>query len=131
MIVISAKLFNKGVVVGLMKNTSDANLTYTSLGYANGPGGLRKIRTHNLTNQEVGECTFFGLFLFDSRREKFEIINLKENKNYIQESAVYRRSETHGGEDVPIYATGPMSYLFRNTVEQTFIFDVMTFATCM
>lgn len=32
--------------------------------------------------------------------------------NYIQESAVYLVSETHGGEDVAVYARGPMSYLF-------------------
>ncbi len=42
----------------------------------------------------------------------FLIIFCKEDKNYRQESAVYMQSETHGGEDVPIYARGPMAYLF-------------------
>lgn len=35
-----------------------------------------------------------------------------EDINYIQESAVHLGSETHGGEDVAIFASGPMSYLF-------------------
>jgi alkaline phosphatase len=34
------------------------------------------------------------------------------DKNYRQESAVPLSSETHGGEDVAIYAAGPMSFLF-------------------
>jgi alkaline phosphatase len=37
------------------QNTSDINLTYTSLLYGNGPGGLKKIRNRNLTNKETGE----------------------------------------------------------------------------
>lgn len=35
------------------KNVSDLNTTFTSLAYANGPGGLREIRTRNLTHEEV------------------------------------------------------------------------------
>ena len=37
------------------KNTSDINLTYTSLLYGTGPGGLKRIRNRNLTNEETGE----------------------------------------------------------------------------
>ena len=37
------------------KNTSDISLTFTSLLYGNGPGGLRQIRTRNLTNEETGK----------------------------------------------------------------------------
>jgi alkaline phosphatase len=40
---------------------------------------------------------------------------------YLQESAVPLRSETHSGEDVPAYARGPGSHLFRGVQEQSYI----------
>ena len=42
-----------------------------------------------------------------------------------------RDSETHGGEDVPIYARGPMSHLFHGTHEQNYIAHVMMYASCV
>ena len=41
------------------------------------------------------------------------------------------KSETHGGEDVPIYADGPMSFLFSGTVEQSYIPHAMAYAACI
>ncbi len=38
------------------------------------------------------------------------------------------RSETHGGEDVPIYASGPWAHLFQGVVDQQYIFHVMNHA---
>jgi len=40
-------------------------------------------------------------------------------------------SETHGGEDVPIYARGPMSHLFHGVQEQSYIAHVMAYASCV
>ena len=51
-----------------------------------------------------------------------------EHKNYVQEAAIPLGSETHGAEDVPIYATGPGSQLFRGTREQNYIYHVMKLA---
>ena len=56
--------------------------------------------------------------------------DFKEDGDFIQESAVYKKSETHGGEDVAIYASGPMSHLFTRTVEQNYIFHVMAYSSC-
>ena len=98
-----------GVAINVFynKNISDSNTTFTSLLYGNGPGGIRQIRSLNLTNEETGQ------------------------NNYTQESAVYMRSETHGGEDVAIYASGPMGHLFEGTVEQSFIPHAMAYAACI
>jgi alkaline phosphatase len=62
-------------------------LTYTPLLYGNGPGFIKN-RTYNLLTEHT--------------------INL----DYKQESAVPLAYESHGGEDVTIYAAGPMSFLF-------------------
>lgn len=39
--------------------------------------------------------------------------------------------ETHGGNDVPIYAIGPMSHLFYGTQEQNYIAHVIAYAACV
>lgn len=44
---------------------------------------------------------------------------------------MYRKFETHGGEDVAIYASGPMSFLFSRTVEQNFIAHAMAYSACI
>ncbi|CAF4539101.1 unnamed protein product, partial [Rotaria magnacalcarata] len=40
------------------------------------------------------------------------------------------KSETHGGEDVPVYAQGPWSHLFIGTMEQSTIAHKMAYAAC-
>ena len=47
---------------------------------------------------------------------------------YHQESLVPLSSETHGGEDVGIWARGPGAHLLSGTNEQSFIFHVMAHA---
>ena len=39
--------------------------------------------------------------------------------------------ETHGGEDVGIYAVGPYSHLFTGTIDNTFIAHAMAWAACL
>ena len=38
------------------------------------------------------------------------------------------RSETHGGEDVPILATGPWAHLFTGVHEQSYFYHAITHA---
>ncbi len=73
---------------------------YTTLSYANGPGARTGDRPV-LTNPQV--------ILPD----------------YKQESNMPLKSETHGGEDVAIYAIGPNAHLIRGSMEQNWIFYVM------
>ena len=82
-------------------NSLDSNgLPYTTLAYANGPG-YRVGGRPNLTNVDTTDLAF------------------------LQEAGVPLGSETHAGEDVSVYATGPKAYLVRGTMEQNWIFHVM------
>lgn len=75
-------------------------LPYTTLGYANGPGAQIK----RISSEDHEHVT---------------------GKDYIQPALVPLDSETHGGEDVAIYAQGPGAWLFDGTVEQHYIFHVI------
>jgi alkaline phosphatase len=76
---------------------------YTTLGYNNGPGAIKGER-ETLTSEQV------------------------EAPNYLQQSAVPLESETHGGEDVALFAVGPWSHLATGTIEQNEIFHIINHA---
>lgn len=40
-------------------------------------------------------------------------------------------SETHGGEDVGLWAVGPWAHLFQGVIEQNVIPHVMAYASCI
>ena len=83
----------------------DANKRpYTTLSYANGPG-------HRDFAKEGVES--------DSPNTDTEAFDFK------QAAAIPLRVETHGGEDVAIYATGPGSQWVNGVMEQNVIFHVM------
>ena len=73
---------------------------YTTLGYANGPGA-RGTERPTLTNETV----------------------LKPD--YKQEANIPLSGETHGGEDVAIFAIGVNAHLIRGSMEENWIFYVM------
>ncbi|PKO41741.1 MAG: alkaline phosphatase [Betaproteobacteria bacterium HGW-Betaproteobacteria-6] len=75
-------------------------LPYTTLGYQNGPGAVSGARA-DLTSVDT---TALG---------------------YRQQAVVPMGSETHAGEDVAIYATGPKAYLVHGSMEQNWIYHVM------
>jgi alkaline phosphatase len=78
---------------------------YTTLSYANGPGAKPDgTPRDDLTGVDTTA------------------------PDYRQQALVPAQSETHGGEDVAIYATGPWAHLFQGTVDQNYIFHVMNHA---
>ena len=80
---------------------------YTTLAYTNGPGSVfRK-----------------GVDL--SKGRPAPDADSATNKNYQQQSVIPLGSETHGGQDVTIYAHGPNAHLFGGVVEQNYIFHVI------
>jgi len=48
--------------------------------------------------------------------------------DYIQQAMIPRGSETHSGEDVAAYASGPFAHLISGTIEQNYLFNVMRYA---
>jgi alkaline phosphatase len=82
---------------------------YTTLGFANGPGSICK---------EQPDKSY--------RCEREDLTNVDTtDKDFLQPSTTPLGSETHAGEDVPIFAGGPGANLFSGTVEQNEIFHVM------
>jgi alkaline phosphatase len=85
---------------------------YTTLNYANGPGAIA-------VRDPVAKS--------GPRRDLSEADTTKPD--YMQQALVPLASESHSGEDVPIYASGPWAQLFHRTVEQNYIYQVMRYAT--
>ena len=48
-----------------------------------------------------------------------------QSDDYHQETSVHKSSETHGGGDVKLFATGAGSAPFKGTIENTRVFDLM------
>ena len=48
--------------------------------------------------------------------------------DYLQQSLVPLESETHGGDDVAVFAWGPSAHAFHGVVEQNLIYHVMAHA---
>ena len=82
---------------------------YTTLGYANGSSAAKLAGVREANGGKLPSLT-----------DEEVLAN-----NYQQTSTVPLRAETHTGEDVAAYATGPGSDGVRGVMEQNKLFDVM------
>ena len=73
-------------------------LPYTTLGYHNGP---------------------------HVRDDVEQTANMVQDKDYRQQAAIRRASETHGGEDVALFAKGPGAHRVNGVIDQAEIFGIM------
>ena len=94
-------------ILGLTPGVAADKKRFTTLGYLNGP--------------EANDRTENGVV---AARANASDMNLS-NSDTGWQALIPLSSETHAGEDVPIYATGPHAHLFRGVVEQNVIFSVM------
>ncbi|GFS41922.1 alkaline phosphatase, tissue-nonspecific isozyme [Trichonephila inaurata madagascariensis] len=83
-------------------------MPYTTLMYSSGPG--YKISA--------------------TGRENITGVNTA-HKDYLQQATVPRSTATHGGEDVGVYAIGPMAHLFTGVYDQNYIAHAMAYAACI
>lgn len=83
-------------------------LPYSTLLYGNGPGYSRpRVVPSNQTS-------------------------VTEERNVVHGSAVPRQWATHGAEDVPIYAQGPLaSVVFKGVVEQSYVPHAIAYVLCL
>lgn len=88
------------VAFGETSHASDGK-AYTTLGYANGPGAVAGGERADPAGQDTGSV------------------------DYLQQALVPLSSETHGGEDVVVRASGPGARLLSGTIEQHTIFYVV------
>ncbi|XP_051231893.1 intestinal-type alkaline phosphatase [Dicentrarchus labrax] len=95
-------------VLGVSRSLADDNKHFTTAVYGNGPG----YQIGNGTRPDMNETISSG-------------------NDYRQQAAVPLDSETHGIEDVAIFAKGPMSHLFHGVQEQSYIAHVMAYAACL
>jgi len=104
-------------------------LPYTTLGYINGPG-----YTGQSATQPEGSKKFphHGPGYHGITNGRPDLTGVDTTApDYMQESTLPMENETHGGEDVAIYARGPQAHLIRGVLEQHVIFHVMAEALDM
>lgn len=98
-------------------------LPYTTLGYANGPGYAGQSRSQP---QGAKRYPHDGLGYFGITAGRPDLTDVDTTApDYLQESTLPMQAETHGAEDVAVYARGPRAHLIRGVIEQHVIFHVM------
>ncbi len=100
--------------------TAEDGLPYTTAGYANGRG---------FHANAPGE----SVYALPARTGRIPDIATTDttHPNYHQEALIPLEAETHGGEDVPVFALGPASQLVYGVQEESYIFYVMRHALAL
>jgi alkaline phosphatase len=111
-----------GKVVGVGKTEpalAADDMPYTTVGYTNGRG-FRDF------GDETNADATYG---FDAVTGRVDLTNVDTNSSgFHQESLVPLSSETHSGEDVAVFASGPGAHLVNGNYEQSLLFHVMDFS---
>jgi alkaline phosphatase len=96
---------------------------YATLSYANGPGypGASDAQPEGAKRFPHLPKSVQGV-----TRGRPDLAALDpEDAGHLQEAAVPLASETHGGEDVPVYAGGPGAALFHGAHEQSYVYHAI------
>ncbi|XP_063237764.1 membrane-bound alkaline phosphatase-like [Bacillus rossius redtenbacheri] len=99
-----------GPVLGVAGYSDVDTLPYSTLSYANGPGYKQPQKNgtrYDISSDKLGD------------------------KDYEFPAMVPLRSETHGGDDVAVFARGPWAHLFSGVYEQSVIPHLLGFAACV
>ena len=102
-------------------------LPYTTLNYTSGPGYVGAT-----AQQAEGPKRFphMGRQQEAARQGRPDLAEVDtESPDYLQEAMFPLNSETHGGDDVGVWASGPGSDAVRGSIEQNAIFHLLLQAT--
>ncbi|KAI0990637.1 hypothetical protein GJ496_003154 [Pomphorhynchus laevis] len=118
---IGANSFRNSDILGYasnsLMNASDVdNKPIFILEYGNGPGYVK-------TNTRLNENHWL-----EWKRSRSSI---NKSKRLKYPSALPLKTETHGGEDVPVYSDGPGSYLLSGTFEHNLIANAVAHSLCI
>ncbi|XP_053685594.1 membrane-bound alkaline phosphatase-like [Sabethes cyaneus] len=103
---------NRGTDITSAAGTSTDKLPYMTLTYANGLGFYDHMDVEN--------------------KGRMDIRKMDTSADYFRYPATLPvELETHGGEDVAVYASGPWSHLFTGSYEQNAIPHMMAYASCI
>lgn len=96
-------------------------MVYETITYANGPGYFE----HLANDTKPANSSNVWLPLKQFTKEEME------SPTYRHMATLFLKDETHGGEDVIVFASGPGSSLVRGAFEQNYLAYVMSYAGCI
>jgi alkaline phosphatase len=131
-------LKKKGVLnETLMVITADHSYVFTFGAYSSrgsnilGFGSLEQVNVSDIDKLPINIIAYGNGPNYHSSRNATYLYSLDTNSTkYLSPTALPMKAETHGGEDVPVYAQGPWSHLFIGTMEQHTIAHKMAYAAC-
>jgi alkaline phosphatase len=89
------------------------------------PAGKPKLMEDNKPFTTLGYYTGPGAAWVGGPRPDLSQTDTAGDKNYLQQGAVPAEDDTHGGEDVPVYARGPGAENVHGVIEQNEIFNII------
>jgi alkaline phosphatase len=111
---------NTGVAGEAGDLARDSNgLPYTTLNYGNGPGARTPLTTYD--PHPAGAAA-------TASRPDLSAVDTQA-ADYLQEALLPLAAETHGGDDVGVWARGPGSEAVRGVIEQNVIYHLLVQAT--
>jgi len=109
---ITGLVYKTQPILNLYIKQNGSTLPYTTISYANGPGYEANI------DPETG--LWRNLTGVDYMADDFQPMTM-----------FHADYETHGGEDVPVYALGPHAHLVSGVHEQSYLAHLIAYAACL
>lgn len=108
-------------ILGFANKTANEK-PYETLTYANGPGYDEHRKNNSVSGSTSSDNTWISVE---------ELGHKRQNPTYRHMASFKLKDETHGGEDVVVFSSGPGSELIRGVFEQNYLAYVMSYAGCM